>query len=315
MSYLKPPAVQHGERSKQLLVREAFKPATGSYIVANNARPLKRHAGDDQSGRHKRRVASTSLTNGITSAPSGSLHRNHGTSAFPTLECGTQRHIADESTASMVPIDGHWPTTVFVPVNSNRKSTPGRGPRTAANVALSALAKTRNSNRSNTQLAFTCKCCAKKPKRFQTEAELNAHVAAMKPHICSVCASCFKHKNECERHMESVHKKRFSWSCSAVTVENAFDKSPNRPDCYDACGYCGVKFFRPGKDASGQSCTTSEKERLRHLQESHNYQKCSFKKFFRADHFRQHLEHSHGGTSGKWTKTLENTCVGQQSEE
>ena len=42
----------------------------------------------------------------------------------------------------------------------------------------------------------------------------------------------------------------------------------------------------------------------------HKFGECNkSKKFFRADHFRQHLKHSHAGTSGKWTNMLENACI------
>jgi len=50
--------------------------------------------------------------------------------------------------------------------------------------------------------------------------------------------------------------------------------------------------------------------RIGHLQEVHKFGECNHaKKFFRADHFRQHLKHSHAGTSGKWTNMLENACM------
>jgi hypothetical protein len=50
--------------------------------------------------------------------------------------------------------------------------------------------------------------------------------------------------------------------------------------------------------------------RIAHLQEMHKFGECNHaKKFFRADHFRQHLKHSHAGTSGKWTNMLENSCM------
>jgi len=50
--------------------------------------------------------------------------------------------------------------------------------------------------------------------------------------------------------------------------------------------------------------------RIAHLQEVHKFGECNHaKKFFRADHFRQHLKHSHAGTSGKWTNMLENACM------
>jgi hypothetical protein len=50
--------------------------------------------------------------------------------------------------------------------------------------------------------------------------------------------------------------------------------------------------------------------RIGHLQEMHKFGECNHaKKFFRADHFRQHLKHSHAGTSGKWSNMLENACM------
>ncbi len=51
-------------------------------------------------------------------------------------------------------------------------------------------------------------------------------------------------------------------------------------------------------------------QRITHLQETHKFGECNHaKKFFRADHFRQHLKHSHAGSSGKWTNMLENACM------
>jgi hypothetical protein len=45
----------------------------------------------------------------------------------------------------------------------------------------------------------------------------------------------------------------------------------------------------------------------------HKFGECNnAKKFFRADHFRQHLKHSHAGTSGKWTNILENACMKEE---
>lgn len=40
-----------------------------------------------------------------------------------------------------------------------------------------------------------------------------------------------------------------------------------------------------------------------------NQRRCRSKKFFRADHFRQHLKYSHASKSGMWMKTLENKCL------
>lgn len=51
-------------------------------------------------------------------------------------------------------------------------------------------------------------------------------------------------------------------------------------------------------------------ERVRHIQEDHEFGKCNrSKKFFRAWHFRQHLKQSHKAPSGKWIKLLENACM------
>jgi hypothetical protein len=45
----------------------------------------------------------------------------------------------------------------------------------------------------------------------------------------------------------------------------------------------------------------------------HKFGECNnAKKFFRADHFRQHLKHSHAGSSGKWTNILENACMKEE---
>lgn len=68
----------------------------------------------------------------------------------------------------------------------------------------------------------------------------------------------------------------------------------------DVCGYCGEEFPNPPQwDV-----------RAEHLNHVHKFGECNqAKKFFRADHFRQHLKHSHAGTSGKWTNMLEIACM------
>lgn len=75
---------------------------------------------------------------------------------------------------------------------------------------------------------------------------------------------------------------------------------PLPPATHDTCGYCGKSFPNPPDwDA-----------RTDHLITEHKFGECNqHKKFFRADHFRQHLKHSHGAGSGKWTNVLENTCM------
>jgi hypothetical protein len=167
---------------------------------------------------------------------------------------------------------------------------------------------------------FMCECCPKKPKKFETEQELNAHEAE-KQYECSFCGNRFKNKNEAERHQNSLHVRRHSWSCSALSgYGRAFHESTSRPGEADSCGYCGEEFPRSGRgpgagalnggNAPRHATDEDWDERIRHLQEVHKFRECnSSKKFYRADHFRQHLKHSHAGTSGKWTNMLENACM------
>jgi hypothetical protein len=156
-----------------------------------------------------------------------------------------------------------------------------------------------------------------------------------KQYICQYCNNRFKNKNEAERHQNSLHLRRHSWSCAALTsFEAAFHSTPpsNVPGALrpitgspygaqapgggpdqsslfpgslhstptDSCGYCGQEFINP----------PNWEERVEHLNHVHKFGECNqSKKFFRADHFRQHLKHSHAGTSGKWTNQLENACM------
>ncbi|KAH8677642.1 hypothetical protein BX600DRAFT_430977 [Xylariales sp. PMI_506] len=160
---------------------------------------------------------------------------------------------------------------------------------------------------------YMCECCPKKPKKFETAEELSAHTAE-KQYGCAFCGNRFKNKNEAERHQNSLHVRRHSWSCSALHVagyDKAFHESTNRPGESDTCGYCGEEFARSGGAGRARHPTDQDwDDRHRHLQEVHKFRECnSSKKFYRADHFRQHLKHSHSGTSGKWTNMLETACM------
>ncbi|EWZ78357.1 hypothetical protein FOXG_12463 [Fusarium oxysporum f. sp. lycopersici 4287] len=144
---------------------------------------------------------------------------------------------------------------------------------------------------------------------------------AKKPHQCPSCGNRFKNQNEAERHQKSLHKRRHSWSCSTLSgYDRAFHDSANRPGEADICGYCGGEFPRSGRvpntgvatggDAPRHATDQDWQERIKHLQEVHKFRECrSSSKFFRADHFRRHIKHSHAGTSGKWTNMLENACM------
>ena len=122
-----------------------------------------------------------------------------------------------------------------------------------------------------------------------------------KKHECHYCPSRFRNKNEAERHEKTVHLRRHSWSCAALTgVEAVFHLSTAETSSTDVCGYCGDEFPNP----------PTWDIRIDHLTIVHKYNECDkAKKFFRSDHFRQHLRHKHSGKSGKWTNMLENACA------
>jgi len=159
--------------------------------------------------------------------------------------------------------------------------------------------------------SYICECCPKKPKKFDSLEELRAHQME-KQYTCQFCNKRFKNKNEAERHQNSLHLRRHSWSCAALSCyEAAFHPSAS-PNCqtptgpsHDTCGYCGDEFPnypQPEWD-----------RRIDHLTNVHKFGECNqSKKFYRADHFRQHLKHSHAGASGKWTNILENACMKEE---
>jgi hypothetical protein len=122
-------------------------------------------------------------------------------------------------------------------------------------------------------------------------------------HQCLFCGSRFKNKNENERHQNSIHIRRYSWSCGAISgYHEAFYISQENPDDTDICGFCGEGFVRCGLNLSALA--------VRHLEDVHKLRKCEHsKKFYRADHFRQHLKLSHASRIGEWTVMLENTCM------
>ncbi|KAI6899643.1 hypothetical protein KC334_g9070 [Hortaea werneckii] len=166
-------------------------------------------------------------------------------------------------------------------------------------LSTDSNAQSRRASASHMQGVYICECCPKKPKKFETEEELRMHESE-KQYTCAYCPNRFKNKNEAERHQNSLHLRRHSWSCAALTgIEAAFHRSSAASNT-DTCGYCGEEFPNPPQWTI----------RADHLNRVHKFGECNqAKKFFRADHFRQHLKHSHAGTSGKWTNTLENACM------
>ena len=129
------------------------------------------------------------------------------------------------------------------------------------------------------------------------------------------CANKFKNKNEMERHQNSIHRRTNSWCCAELDkFEDAFFPTSafgatggqfqpvtNGASPTDLCGYCGEEFPNDPKDLEA---------RHHHLTSTHKFGECNLtKKFWRADHFRQHLKHSHSGKNGKHTNALEQRCA------
>ncbi|RMD43096.1 hypothetical protein DV735_g2001, partial [Chaetothyriales sp. CBS 134920] len=175
----------------------------------------------------------------------------------------------------------------------------------------SAINGTPPPNTPRTGPQFMCDCCPKKPRKFVTEEELRAHQME-KQYSCQYCNNRFKNKNEAERHQNSLHLRRHSWSCAAIpSYQAAFHPTMpmNGPapavPLTDACGFCGEEFpNHPQPDWE---------RRIAHLTNVHKFGECNqAKKFYRADHFRQHLKHSHAGQSGKWTNMLESACLREE---
>ena len=119
---------------------------------------------------------------------------------------------------------------------------------------------------------------------------------AERQYACPYCSLQFKNQNELERHQNSVHVQVYSWSCAALkNVKDVF--SPDSAG-FNTCGYCGG-LFPEDSDAPAAHATNK-----------HKFGECNqSKKFFRVDHFRQHLKHSHHAIIGPWMKLLENVCT------
>ncbi|KAG9242607.1 hypothetical protein BJ878DRAFT_160569 [Calycina marina] len=275
-----------------------------------------------------------------THAPSGSLSSTasglkNGSYAFTTLSVTASSATSMGSSGSIssgwhspIPTDGsESPYSTSMSLNPSPRGSISRQDHTRILPETWPALTTRRSSKSATeskptpstkdQGSFVCECCPKKPKKFDSKRALGVHEQE-KQYECAYCRNRFKNKNEAERHQNSLHLRRHSWSCAALSgFAAAFHPSPVQPNDADSCGYCGEDFTRSGLSSANSSgpqvAAATEQDwdaRIAHLLEMHKWGECNHaKKFFRADHFRQHLKHSHAGTSGKWTNMLENACM------
>ncbi|EFY92098.1 hypothetical protein J3459_014922 [Metarhizium acridum] len=310
--------------------RAASPPAGGSLLHGGSSDIRRRELGSR--GSPTPRLTIMPQASSLSSMSSAAISRSNSyisTMSIPPSSATTatsfsRRSPGAASPGGVSPTSCNSPYTMPASLNhSPRNSVSGRSHthgRTISGTSPRKLADIQKPAGSKVQRVFMCECCPKKPKKFDTAEELSAHEAE-KQYECSFCGNRFKNKNEAERHQNSLHVRRHSWSCSALSgYDRAFHDSTSRPGEADTCGYCGEEFSRSGRGPGNGSLSrgivpkhaTDQDwdDRIRHLQEVHKFRECnSSKKFYRADHFRQHLKHSHAGTSGKWTNMLENACM------
>jgi hypothetical protein len=114
--------------------------------------------------------------------------------------------------------------------------------------------------------------------------------------------------------MNAVHRRPESWSCARLGgPREAFHSLKAEADgtTYDICGYCGRGFKRPGSGPQSRGAVALEMED--HVKTAHIFGGCNRdKKFYRADHFRQHLKVSHSAVPGRWNKFLEKACKARE---
>ncbi|KAG9918954.1 hypothetical protein KCV05_g10850, partial [Aureobasidium melanogenum] len=234
-----------------------------------------------------------SVSSSATSYASGRVSPGMMSPAIIDPELGAMGYMNAKPLSNQSPA----PQQIMPPYTRTLSDTPIH---TSLQTPVDSAPPSRHNSLPGVQGIFICDCCPKKPKKFTSEDDLRAHHME-KQYSCLYCPNRFKNKNEAERHQNSLHLRRHSWSCAALnTIETAFHTSPSTNGATDTCGYCGDEFPNP----------PDWNQRRDHVLGTHKFGECNqAKKFFRADHFRQHLKHSHAGTSGKWTNMLETTCM------
>lgn len=101
----------------------------------------------------------------------------------------------------------------------------------------------------------------------------------------------------------------------SVGYMNIFQESANQLGIFDTCGYCGEDFPRNGEGMPMYANEQDWEDRLNHVKDVHKFGECnSAKQFYRADHFRQHLKHSHAATLGRWISAIESRCMADLPE-
>lgn len=130
----------------------------------------------------------------------------------------------------------------------------------------------------------------------ESEKPCNVDYWSEKPPDGAHCPSWFVSNCEADRRYDLAYGREHFWSCAALTRREQVllhhTLLPNQPPSH--CGYCGIK-----------SLDMLPREHLTHV---HKFRKCSEERYFREDHFLQHLVDSHSGTFGSWTIELGRAC-------
>lgn len=128
-------------------------------------------------------------------------------------------------------------------------------------------------------------------KQCSDEEDTEYRIDSPRSPSCPLCSGTFRDANEARRHFKAIHLRQMSWSCGTIASYHAYFTSNDwASKNQNVCSMCGMEFFEPA----------DWKKRLAHLLHAHNLGQCDLnKKFYRADHFRQHLKHTHRATMSR----------------
>lgn len=133
--------------------------------------------------------------------------------------------------------------------------------------------------------------------------EDDIHGSGQRRHRCPHCRERkFTRKQQLTRHLRIMHPETSThhWSCAALA--NPEDAMCHVHQRLSICAYCGMEL----------QGSLSDRRFHQHLLNAHRFRTCDTEMmYFRPEHFRQHLEESHGASSsGEWINILSNRCFG-----
>ena len=128
-----------------------------------------------------------------------------------------------------------------------------------------------------------------------------------KRYHCEFCSRVFGNKNDAKRHQRSLHARPYFWSCAAIVdiqkllnISFALPLASSHTLSHQNCVFCG-------RDSATQP---RWEDQVRHLTQHHQMHACKQeKKFYRADHFAQHLRYRHRMQCREAVKVLAGCCI------